>query len=62
MPADDLSAKAIELVCARVPAGRPAEDVAQLRQEERDVLLLTAWADLTPAEIVEGAGVAVSPR
>jgi RNA polymerase sigma-70 factor (ECF subfamily) len=40
---------------ARVDAGRAAgalaDGLAALRPEERDVLLLVAWADLRPVEI-----------
>jgi RNA polymerase sigma-70 factor (ECF subfamily) len=48
---------------ARVDAGRAARELAAglaaLRQEERDVLLLVAWAHLRPAEIAEALDVDV---
>lgn len=33
-----------------------ADALAELRRDERDVLLLTAWAELTDAEIAEALG------
>ncbi|MFI9818699.1 RNA polymerase sigma factor [Saccharothrix variisporea] len=57
---DDVGA----VVAARADAGalsaRLASAIAALRVEERDVLLLVAWADLTPAEIAEVRGVPVA--
>jgi RNA polymerase sigma-70 factor (ECF subfamily) len=45
---DDRIAAVID---AEVLVGDLAETLAGLRPEERDVLLLVAWADLTPAEV-----------
>ncbi|MFI6028336.1 RNA polymerase sigma factor [Amycolatopsis magusensis] len=44
---------------AQVLADQLADEVAALCPEERDVLLLTAWADLSPTKIAEATGVAV---
>ncbi|SDN34897.1 RNA polymerase sigma factor [Allokutzneria albata] len=43
--------RAAAAVDAAHDVGRYAEALAGLRPEERDVLLLTAWADLSPTEI-----------
>ncbi|MEU4802236.1 sigma-70 family RNA polymerase sigma factor [Actinosynnema sp. NPDC023587] len=48
------------LVADRVDAERATrvlrQAIAELRDEDRDVLLLTSWAGLTPAEIAEALG------
>ncbi|WP_246843070.1 RNA polymerase sigma factor [Allokutzneria sp. NRRL B-24872] len=49
-PPDIRAAAAVD---AENDVGRYAEALAELRQEERDVLLLTAWAELSPAEIAK---------
>ncbi|MGA6166674.1 RNA polymerase sigma factor [Amycolatopsis magusensis] len=60
VPLDDVGTRAVETVDAQVLADQLADEVAALRPEERDVLLLTAWADLSPTEIAEATGVAVA--
>ncbi|MFC0546677.1 RNA polymerase sigma factor [Kutzneria chonburiensis] len=57
---DDLGERVATAADAEVLAGRAAEAVAQLRSEEREVLLLVAWASLTPTEVAEALGVAVA--
>lgn len=48
------------LVAARVDAERASRvlkhAIAELRDEDRDVLLLTSWAGLSPAEVAEALG------
>lgn len=52
------------LVAGRVDAARQAQRIAGaiagLRDEERDVLLLVAWADLGPSEVADALGVKVA--
>jgi RNA polymerase sigma factor (sigma-70 family) len=54
---DDRIAAVID---AEVLVGDLAEMLAGLRPEERDVLLLVAWADLTPAEVSAVTGTPVA--
>lgn len=56
---EDIGERTAVTVDAQVLAGELAATVAGLRPEERDVLLLVAWAHLTPAEIAEVLGVPV---
>ncbi|GAA3985706.1 sigma-70 family RNA polymerase sigma factor [Allokutzneria multivorans] len=51
--AGELSNRVVDIADARHLAGRLAKAVAALRVEERDALLMVAWADMTPAEISE---------
>ena len=57
---DDLGERIATVVDAEVLAGHAAEAVARLRTEEREILLLVAWADLTPTEVAEALGVGVA--
>jgi RNA polymerase sigma factor (sigma-70 family) len=59
-PSDDVSARVASRADAGALSARLAEAIAALRVEERDVLLLVAWADLTPAEIAEVRGIPVA--
>lgn len=52
-PNDDFGDRVVESTDAGVLAGQAAEGLADLRGEERDVLLLVAWAGLGPGEIAE---------
>ncbi|GAA3465177.1 MULTISPECIES: RNA polymerase sigma factor [Saccharothrix] len=54
---DEVAHRATESVDADVRVRRMAEAISGLRAEERDVLLLVAWAGLTTAEISEALGV-----
>ncbi|MCP2257501.1 RNA polymerase sigma-70 factor, ECF subfamily [Streptoalloteichus tenebrarius] len=54
---DVVSTRAADRTDAGALSARLAAAIAGLRAEERDVLLLVAWADLTPAEIAEVRGV-----
>jgi len=58
--ADELGDRVATVADAEVLAGKAAEAVARLRTEEREVLLLVAWASLTPTEVAEALGVAVA--
>ena len=49
----ELSSRVVDIADARHLAGRLAKAVAGLRAEERDALLMVAWADLAPTEIAE---------
>ncbi|WP_199431505.1 RNA polymerase sigma factor [Qaidamihabitans albus] len=51
--ADPLDAVAVDRADAEGRLRAAARTLAALRREERDVLLLVAWADLTPAEAAE---------
>lgn len=57
---EDLSAVAVARADAGAAGARLASAIAALRVEERDVLLLVAWADLTPSEIAEVRGIPVA--
>lgn len=57
---EDVSGRAAARTDASALGARLAESIAALRVEERDVLLLVAWADLTPAEIAEVRGIPVA--
>ncbi|GAB3912386.1 sigma-70 family RNA polymerase sigma factor [Kibdelosporangium lantanae] len=59
VPGGELSSRVVDIADARVLAGRLATAVARLRVEERDVLLMVAWGDLTPIEIAEVLNVPV---
>lgn len=48
---DDIGERVADVADAASMAGPLAGMLAALRPEERDVLLLSAWADLAPAEI-----------
>ncbi|MFC0429870.1 RNA polymerase sigma factor [Kutzneria buriramensis] len=50
---DRVDERMAAVIDAETLAADLAETLAELRPEERDVLLLVAWADLTPAEIAE---------
>ncbi|MEU4745972.1 sigma-70 family RNA polymerase sigma factor [Actinosynnema sp. NPDC023658] len=54
---DEVDHRVVESVDADVRARRMAEAIAGLRAEERDVLLLVAWGELTAAEIAEVLGI-----
>jgi RNA polymerase sigma-70 factor (ECF subfamily) len=56
---EDIGERTVATVDARVLAGELAATIAGLRPEDRDVLLLVAWAHLTPLEIAEVLGIAV---
>lgn len=55
--ADAPDSVAADRADASAMAGRLAVALADLRAEERDVLLLVAWAGLTPAEVAEALDV-----
>ncbi|MEJ2857089.1 MULTISPECIES: RNA polymerase sigma factor [unclassified Saccharothrix] len=57
---EDVSAVVASRTDAGALSARLATAIAALRVEERDVLLLVAWADLTPTEIAEVRGVPVA--
>ncbi|MEU4765650.1 sigma-70 family RNA polymerase sigma factor [Actinosynnema sp. NPDC023794] len=54
---DEVDHRVADSVDADVRARRMAEAIAGLRAEERDVLLLVAWGELTTAEIAEVLGI-----
>lgn len=56
---EDIGERAAVTVDAQVLAGEVAATVAGLRPEQRDVLLLVAWAHLTPTEIAAVWGIPV---
>jgi len=58
--ADGPVAVATRRIDARVAAGWLAGALGGLRDEERDVLLLVAWAGLRPVEVAEALGVNVA--
>jgi RNA polymerase sigma factor (sigma-70 family) len=58
--ADDPQTRAANVVDARALATRLGPLVAELRPEERDVLLLTAWGDLSLTEIATATSVPVA--
>lgn len=53
VPSGDFGDRVAESTDAGVLAGPAAVALAELRAEEREVLLLVAWADLGPSEIAE---------
>ncbi|TCO52871.1 RNA polymerase sigma factor [Actinocrispum wychmicini] len=53
VPGSELSSRVVDIADAQTLAGRLAAAVAGLRAQERDVLLMVAWGDLTPVEIAE---------
>ena len=53
VPGSELSSRVVDIADAKTLAGGLAAAVAGLRAEERDVLLMVAWGDLTPVEIAE---------
>ena len=57
---EDVGTRVAETVDATVLAGQVADELAALRAEEREVLLLVAWADLTPTEIAGVLGIPVA--
>lgn len=57
---EDLGTRVVEEADARVRMRQAAEALADLRSEERDVLLLVAWAELGPREIAEVLDVPVA--
>lgn len=60
LPVGDFGSRVAESADAVVLAARAANTLAGLRAEERDVLLLVAWAGLGPNEIAEVLGVPVA--
>ncbi|MBP2319837.1 RNA polymerase sigma-70 factor (ECF subfamily) [Kibdelosporangium banguiense] len=60
MPVDDFGARVAESADAGILAGQAAAVLAELRSEERDALLLVAWAGLSPSEISAVLDVPVS--
>ncbi|RZQ59919.1 RNA polymerase sigma factor [Amycolatopsis suaedae] len=58
--ADDVSGRVAEAVDATVLAEELSGALAALKPADRDVLLLTAWADLTPTEIATVLGMSAS--
>ena len=56
---DGLDDRIAAVIDAEVLVGDIAETLAGLRPEERDVLLLVAWGDLTPAEVSAVTGTPV---
>ncbi|WP_253777847.1 RNA polymerase sigma factor [Goodfellowiella coeruleoviolacea] len=54
---EDVGARASSAADADALAGELAEELAKLRTEEREALLLVAWGDLGPSEIAEAMGV-----
>ena len=56
---DDPAAAVPERVDAQVLVGRLAAGIAGLTQDDRDVLLLTAWAGLDSNEIAQALGIPV---
>jgi len=53
---DDIDAIAVSRVDAQARVGRLAGALADLRPEDRDVLLLVAWGGLQPAEVAQALG------
>lgn len=60
VPLEDIGVRATSIADADALAGALAEEIAALRDEEREVLLLVAWADLGPSEIAEALEVPVA--
>jgi RNA polymerase sigma factor (sigma-70 family) len=60
LPVDDFGNQVAESADASILAGQAAGVLADLRVEERDALLLVAWAGLGPSEIAEVLDVPVS--
>jgi RNA polymerase sigma-70 factor (ECF subfamily) len=58
--ADRLDERTAAVIDAESLVGDLADTLAGLRPEERDVLLLVAWADLSPAEVAEVTGTPVA--
>ncbi|MBB5957036.1 RNA polymerase sigma-70 factor (ECF subfamily) [Saccharothrix tamanrassetensis] len=56
----DIGDRAADLADAALLAGPLTGMLADLRSEERDVLLLTAWAELTPSEIAVALDIPVA--
>jgi RNA polymerase sigma factor (sigma-70 family) len=59
-PPEDLGTRVAEEADAQARMRQAAEALADLRSEERDVLLLVAWAGLGPSEIAEVLDVPVA--
>jgi RNA polymerase sigma-70 factor (ECF subfamily) len=55
--ADGTDTVAVARADASVSARKLGSALAELRQEERDVLLLVAWAGLRPAEVADALGI-----
>lgn len=60
LPVSDFGTRVAESADASVLVSQAAGALADLRDEERDVLLLVAWAGLGPSEIAEVLGVPVA--
>ncbi|QUQ63450.1 ECF subfamily RNA polymerase sigma-70 factor [Kutzneria sp. CA-103260] len=57
---DRLDERTAAVIDAETVVGDLADTLAELRPEERDVLLLVAWADLSPAEVAEVTDIPVA--
>lgn len=55
--AESVDSMAVSIVDASRRAARLAGRLAELRAEERDVLLMVAWAGLSPGEVAQALGV-----
>ncbi len=58
--ADEIDVRVADRADAALLAGAVTGMLTRLRPEERDVLLLSAWADLTPSEIAAALDVPVA--
>jgi RNA polymerase sigma factor (sigma-70 family) len=58
-PSEDLAARAVARADARAAGPAVAAALARLRSEERDVLLLVAWAGLEYEEVAIATGVPI---